>query len=400
MHSTVIIVESMSATSSVLVRVRLDCTTTSVCANAPSSARRAASGAIPKIRSAASPSSIQPLAPGAQPASRSRSIAVEISPAVSVPEAISVAVNIEHLPKVALIAGPTASGKSALALAIAAAHNGVVINADSAQVYADLRILTARPSAEEEASAPHRLFGHVDAADATYSAARWAAEATRAIDATLAEGRLPILVGGTGLYVRTLLDGIAPVPAIDPALREQIRALPVAEAHAALAQLDPPAAARLNAADTTRVARALEVVRGTGRTLADWQTERVGGIGDRLDVRALILIPDRDWLNARIDQRFAEMAETSQAEVTALLARTDIPQDAPIRRAIGVPEIAALVRGETSLTDAIAAGSLATRRYAKRQYTWLRHQPPAAWTRTDARDFPTRLQQFETILLK
>ena len=308
--------------------------------------------------------------------------------------------NIEHLPKVALIAGPTASGKSALALAIAARHNGVVINADSAQVYADLRILTARPSAEEEASAPHRLFGHVDAADATYSAARWAAEATHAIDATLAEGRLPILVGGTGLYVRTLLDGIAPVPAIDPALREQIRALPVAEAHAALALLDPLAAARLNAADTTRVARALEVVRGTGRTLADWQTERVGGIGDRLDVRALILIPDRDWLNARIDQRFAEMAETSQAEVTALLARTDIPQDAPIRRAIGVPEIAALVRGETSATDAIAAGSLATRRYAKRQYTWLRHQPPATWARTDALNFSTRSQQFETILLK
>ncbi len=305
-----------------------------------------------------------------------------------------------NLPKVALIAGPTASGKSALALAIAARHNGVVINADSAQVYADLRILTARPSAEEEASAPHRLFGHVDAADATYSAARWAAEATRAIDATLAEGRLPILVGGTGLYVRTLLDGIAPVPAIDPALREQIRALPVADAHAALALLDPPAAARLNAADTTRVARALEVVRGTGRMLADWQTERVGGIGDRLDVRALILIPDRDWLNARIDQRFAEMAETSQSEIAALLARTDIPQDAPIRRAIGVPEIAALVRGETSKTEAIAAGSLATRRYAKRQYTWLRHQPPAAWTRTEALDFPTRLQQFETILLK
>ncbi len=308
--------------------------------------------------------------------------------------------NIEHLPKVALIAGPTASGKSALALAIAARHDGVVINADSAQVYADLRILTARPSAEEEARAPHRLFGHVDAADATYSAARWAAEATRAIDEVVAERRLPILVGGTGLYIRTLLDGIAPVPAIDPDLRKQVRALPVAEAHAALALLDPRAAARLNAADTTRVARALEVVRGTGRTLADWQTERVGGIGDRLDVRALILIPDRDWLNARIDQRFAEMAETSQAEVTALLARTDIPQDAPIRRAIGVPEIAALVRGEMSKTDAIAAGSLATRRYAKRQYTWLRHQPPAAWTRTDALDFPTRLQQFETILLK
>jgi tRNA dimethylallyltransferase len=309
-------------------------------------------------------------------------------------------VNIEHLPKVALIAGPTASGKSALALAIAASHDGVVINADSAQVYADLRILTARPSAEEEASAPHRLFGHVDASDATYSAARWAAEATQAIRDTQGEGKLPILVGGTGLYIRTLLDGIAPVPAIDPALREQVRALPVAEAHAALAKLDPPAATRLNPADTTRVARALEVVRGTGRTLADWQTEKVGGIGDTIDVRALILIPDRDWLNARIDQRFAEMADTSREEITALLARTGIPQDAPIRRAIGVPEIAALVRGETSKPDAIAAGSLATRRYAKRQYTWLRHQPPAAWPRTETLDLPTRLQQFETILLK
>ncbi len=300
----------------------------------------------------------------------------------------------------ALIAGPTASGKSALALAVAARHGGVVINADSAQVYADLRILTARPSAEEEASVPHRLFGHVDAADASYSAARWAAEATLAIREALAEGKPPILVGGTGLYIRTLLDGIAPVPEIAPALREEVRAFPVAEAHAALAQLDPQAATKLNAADTTRVARALEVVRGTGRTLADWQTEKVGGIGDTIDVRALILIPDRNWLNARIDQRFAEMADTSREEIIALLARTDIPQDAPIRRAIGVPEIAALVRGQTSQPDAIAAGSLATRRYAKRQYTWLRHQPPAAWTRTEALDLPTRLQQFETMLLK
>ncbi|WP_380778866.1 tRNA (adenosine(37)-N6)-dimethylallyltransferase MiaA [Sphingomonas sp. R86520] len=300
----------------------------------------------------------------------------------------------------ALIAGPTASGKSALALAVANAHDGVVINADSAQVYADLRIITARPSSEEEASAPHRLFGHVDAADATYSTARWAAEATQAICDTLAEGKLPILVGGTGLYIRTLLDGIAPVPAIDPDLREQVRALPVAEAHAALALLDPQAAERLNAADTTRVARALEVVRGTGRRLADWQTERVGGIGETIDVRALILIPDRDWLNARIDQRFAEMADTSRDEIAALLARADIAWDAPIRRAIGVPEIAALVRDEIDIATAIAAGSLATRRYAKRQYTWLRHQPPAAWTRTETLDLPTRLQQFETILLK
>ena len=301
------------------------------------------------------------------------------------PEAISVAVNIEHLPKVALIAGPTASGKSALALAIAARHDGVVINADSAQVYADLRILTARPSAEEEASAPHCLFGHVDAADATYSAARWAAEATRAIDDVVAQGRLPILVGGTGLYIRTLLDGIAPVPAIDPDLREQVRALPVAEAHAALAAEDPAAAARLAPADTTRVARALEVVRGTGRPLAEWQAARAGGIGDRIDLVATILLPPRDVLVARCDARLAQMFDGgAPEEVAALLARADLPDDAPVRRAIGVPEIAAWLAGDATRDAALAAARLATRRYAKRQLTWFRHQPPPTWLRTES----------------
>lgn len=288
------------------------------------------------------------------------------------------------LPKVALIAGPTASGKSALAIAVAERHRGTVINADSAQVYRDLRVLSARPSAEEEARVPHRLFGHVDGGE-DYSAARWAAEARAAIDATLAEGRLPVLVGGTGLYLRTLLDGIAPVPDIDPAIRAEVRALAVAEAHAALARLDPQAAERLRASDTTRVARALEVVRSTGRPLAEWQAARDGGIADRIDLVPLILLPDRAWLVERCDRRLEAMfAGGAIEEVAALLARADLSPDAPVRRAIGVPQIAAYLQGEIGREQALAESRLATRQYAKRQYTWFRNQPPADWRRADA----------------
>ncbi len=298
---------------------------------------------------------------------------------------MSVAVNIaaSQKPRVALIAGPTASGKSAAGIALAQAHDGIVINADASQVYADLRILTARPSAAEEASAPHRLFGHVDAADAGYSAARWAAEARDAIAAAHDAGKLPILVGGTGLYLRTLLDGIAPVPAIDPDVRAAVRALPVAEAHRLLAIEDAAAAARLAPADTTRVARALEVVRSTGRPLADWQRERVGGIGDSIALAAAILLPDRETLFDRIDVRCEAMfAGGAIEEVAALLARTDVVADAPIRRAIGVPPIAALLAGEITRREAIAQVQLDTRRYAKRQYTWFRNQPPDNWIKT------------------
>lgn len=289
------------------------------------------------------------------------------------------------LPTVALIAGPTASGKSALALDLARAGGGVVINADSAQVYRDLRVITARPSREEEAQAPHRLFGHVDAADTGYSAARWAAEAAAEVDAAHAAGKLPILVGGTGLYLRTLLDGIAPIPPIDAGIRAAVRALPVAAAHAALAVEDPDAAARLAPADTTRVARALEVVRATGRPLAHWQAAREGGIGDRVRVVATILLPDRDLLVERCDTRLAAMFDGgAPQEVAALLARADLSADAPIRRAIGVPEIAAWLAGDTTREEALAAARLATRRYAKRQVTWFRHQPPAAWPRSES----------------
>ncbi len=298
-------------------------------------------------------------------------------------------------PRVALIAGPTASGKSALAVAIARAHDGVVINADSAQVYADLRILTARPSPEEETQAPHLLFGHVDAADTTYSAARWAGEARTAIETTIGQGKLPILVGGTGLYLRTLIDGIAPIPEIDPGVRAAVRALPVAEAHAALSSEDPHAADRLSANDTTRVARALEVVRSTGRTLADWHAVPTGGIGDRIALRAGILLPDRDWLFDRIDARAADMLARGAAdEVARLLARDGLPTDAPIRRTIGVPEITALLAGDAGPSGTLAALRLVTRRYAKRQYTWFRNQPPESWHRLID---PEQVQQFATM---
>ncbi len=302
-------------------------------------------------------------------------------------------------PTLALIAGPTASGKSALAMALAERANGMVINADASQVYRDLRVLTARPSREDEARVPHRLFGYVDGAEA-YNAARWAEEAKAVIVGLMypregggpdwapafagvhPDGTLPILVGGSGLYIRTLLDGIAPIPEINPEIRAEVRALPVAEAHAALSREDPAAAARLASADTTRIARALEVIRSTGRPLAEWQNDRSGGIADCVTLIPLIVLPDRAEPFARCDARLEAMfAGGAIEEVEALLAREDIPADAPIRRAIGVPEIAKMLAGDMSRAEAIDAARLATRRYAKRQYTWFRHQPPTEWPR-------------------
>ncbi|HWL47553.1 MAG TPA: tRNA (adenosine(37)-N6)-dimethylallyltransferase MiaA, partial [Sphingomonadaceae bacterium] len=234
----------------------------------------------------------------------------------------------------------------------------------------------------EEARAPHRLFGHIDGATAC-SAAQWAAEARAAIAAAHAERRLPILAGGSGLYLRTLLDGIAPVPPIDPAIRAEVRALPVAEAHAALARRDPPAAGRLHPADTTRVARALEVVRATGRPLADWQQARRGGIANAVRLVPLILLPPRESLYARCDARFLAMLDAGAADEVARLIARSLDPDLPVMRAIGVREIAAWLAGEVDRATMIAAAQRATRRYAKRQYTWLAHQPPPAWPRLE-----------------
>jgi tRNA dimethylallyltransferase len=294
----------------------------------------------------------------------------------------------KSLPPVALIAGPTASGKSALAIALAEARGGVIVNADSAQLYRDLPILSAAPSPDEHERAEHRLYGMRDGASPC-SAAEWADLARREIAAIHSEGRLPILVGGTGLYLRTLLDGIAPVPAIDPEIRAEVRAAKVADNYAALARLDAAAAARLNAGDSTRIARALEVVRSSGRTLAEWQEQRTGGIGEAIALSPLILLPPRDWLSERCDRRFDQMVEIGAlGEVEALLARKLDPA-LPVMRAIGVRELASLLEGSATREQAVAAGQIATRQYAKRQYTWFSRQPPPDWPRwTEALDDP------------
>ncbi|MBW6523366.1 tRNA (adenosine(37)-N6)-dimethylallyltransferase MiaA [Sphingomonas sp. RHCKR47] len=289
-------------------------------------------------------------------------------------------------PRVALIAGPTASGKSAMAIELAERIGGTVINADASQVYRDLRVLSARPSTADEARVPHRLFGYVDGAEAC-SAARWARDATAAIDAVHARGGVPVLVGGTGLYLRTLLDGIAPVPEIDVDIRAAVRALPVADAYAALAREDPSAAARLAPADTTRVARALEVVRSTGHPLSHWQRQHAGGIGARITLSAAVLVPDREELLARCDRRLEAMFdEGAVQEVAALTRRDDVPADAPVLRAIGVPEIAAMLAGSLDRDEAISRAQLSTRQYAKRQFTWFRNQPPPTWQRMERLD--------------
>lgn len=227
---------------------------------------------------------------------------------------------------------------------------------------------------------PHRLFGTRNAA-LPYSAADWGSDAAAEIRVAHSTGRLPILVGGTGLYLRTLLQGIAPVPAIDPEVREAVRSRPVAENWAELKMADPHAAARLRPSDTTRVARALEVVLSTGKPLSHWQLRREGGLADEVDVKALILLPPRPWLYARCDRRFAEMLDYGAVkEVQQLLARNLDPQ-LPAMRAIGVREIAAMLRGDLTRDQTLAAGTQATRNYAKRQYTWFAHQPPIEWVR-------------------
>lgn len=277
---------------------------------------------------------------------------------------------------------------------IAERTGGVIVNADSAQVYRDLRVVTARPSAAEEAALPHRLFGYVDGADAC-SAARWAEDARAEIAAAHRAGRPAILVGGTGLYHRTLLDGIAPIPEIDADIRAEIRALPVADAHAALQREDPASAQRLTPTDTSRIARALEVIRSTGRPIGAWQREKRGGIAGEIRLAPLILLPDRDWLYERCDRRFADMIESGAVDEVRRLLDRGLDPALPVMRAIGVPEIAAFLAGDTDRNETIAAAAQATRRYAKRQYTWFSNQPPADWPRISESEY----NEFESIIV-
>lgn len=259
----------------------------------------------------------------------------------------------------------------------------MIVNADSAQIYRDLPVLTAAPSAADCSRAEHRLYGIRDGSDPC-SAADWAAMAKHEIDDVHASHRLPILVGGTGLYLRTLLEGIAPVPAISPEIREHVRSRSVEENRNALATLDPGAAARLNASDSARIGRALEVVMSSGRTLAQWQSRRAGGIADKVALQPLILLPPRPWLYRRCDERFARMMDAGAVDEVKRLLERNLPPSSPVMRAIGVREVAALLAGEISREQAIARGQQATRNYAKRQYTWFAHQPPEQWPRFTA----------------
>ncbi|GAA5050578.1 tRNA (adenosine(37)-N6)-dimethylallyltransferase MiaA [Erythrobacter westpacificensis] len=296
----------------------------------------------------------------------------------------------------ALIAGPTASGKSDLAVDLAlalenAGRSALVINADSAQVYADLKVLSARPGENDMRGVPHRLFGAWDGAQPC-SAADWSDAAKREIENAHLAGMVPILVGGTGLYLRTLLEGIAPIPAIDKTIRTEVRSLDASALYQAVQAEDPAAADRLHAGDTQRLARALEVVRSTGKPLHAWQEKKVGGIGRAITLAPLVLLPDREWLYERCDRRFALMMENGAVEEVKRLLTRGLPKDLPVMRAIGVPQIAAFLRGELSRNEAIALGQQVTRNYAKRQYTWLRHQPPEDWTRLSPESVDLRTQ--------
>jgi tRNA dimethylallyltransferase len=265
------------------------------------------------------------------------------------------------LPKsVVLIAGPTASGKSALAMALAEAENGVIINADSMQVYSGLRILTARPTVEDEARLPHLLYGHRDPA-ADYSTGLWQKEAVAAIKATVALGKLPIICGGTGLYFMSLLKGLAEVPEISPEVRAKWRNCS-GDLHAELAKRDPVSAAKLNPADRQRLIRALEVVESTGTSLPAWQT------------KAEATAPLKDWivLYARADARFEIMLGQGALDEMRHLPKLNASQ--PLMKAIGVPELGAHLRGEISLDEARTKAQTATRQYIKRQLTWWRGQ--------------------------
>lgn len=279
-----------------------------------------------------------------------------------------------------LIAGPTASGKSAVALWLAENAPGVVINGDALQLYRDLSVLTARPSPEDEARAPHRLYGVLDGSEVS-SAAWWAETATREIEAAWAQQRLPIVTGGTGLYLRTLLHGIVPVPDIDEGVRADVRARMEAEGpealHAELSRLDPVTAARLGPRDRQRIARALEVVLATGTPLSLFQRERSGGLADRKDVGPIIrcvILPDREILYQRCDARLEAMVALGAIEEVKNLLARGLPSDVPVMKAIGVPEFAAFIEKRLDLQEAIQLAQQATRNYAKRQYTWFRNQ--------------------------
>ena len=292
-----------------------------------------------------------------------------------------------HL-RAVLIAGPTASGKSGLALELARALNGVVINADSMQVYAELPVLTARPSAEDMCQAPHALYGHVSAAEA-YSAGRWIKDAAQIIGHAERDGRLPIIVGGTGLYFKALIEGLSPIPDIpDPIRRHwrgEVALQGAAVLHRELASRDPEMAGRLNPKDQQRVTRALEVLDATGRSLGDWQKITGEPVLRPDETYRLVLAPDRAVLYQRCDRRFDAMMNAGALDEARRLAAFGLDAGLPAMRALGVRPLLAHDRGAISLAEAMAQSKAETRQYAKRQMTWLKSNM-IAWNWHDAQD--------------
>jgi tRNA dimethylallyltransferase len=280
-------------------------------------------------------------------------------------------------PSSILIAGPTASGKSALALRLAVALDGMLINADSMQVYRDMRVLTARPGVEDEATAPHRLFGHVDGA-VNHSVGLWLAEARLILAEAKQSGRIPIFVGGTGLYFKALTQGLSSIPPVPDEVRARLRSeaagVPVARLHAELAKRDPAMAARLRPTDPQRVLRALEVLEATGRSLASFQGAKTEPLLEMADVRAIFLTLERDALRQRINQRFEAMLNAGALEEAERLRERGLDAALPIMRAHGVPHLIAHLNGETPLGEAVQLAKRDTRTYARRQFTFARHQ--------------------------
>jgi tRNA dimethylallyltransferase len=287
-------------------------------------------------------------------------------------------------PDAILITGPTASGKSALAIELAKRHGGVVVNADSMQVYDTLRVLTARPSDDDMQGVPHCLYGHVPAGT-LYSTGEWLRDVTELLPRLKAEGRLPVLVGGTGLYFKALTGGLSDMPSIPDAVRTHYRSRLIEEGsaplHAELAVSDPAMAAVLNVLDGQRIVRALEVMAASGRSIAEFQDKPGTMIIDPARAKKIIVLPERPLLHQRINGRFETMLEMgAEEEVRALLA-LDLPADMPVMKAIGVSQIAAMFQGAMTRDEVLEKGAAATRQYAKRQMTWFRNQMDESWVR-------------------
>jgi tRNA dimethylallyltransferase len=284
---------------------------------------------------------------------------------------------------VILLSGPTASGKSVLALALAEKLGGTIINADSMQVYRDLRLITARPSAEEERRVPHRLYGHVDAAE-NYSVGAWRSEAVLQLAAAERESRVAIFVGGTGLYFNALTRGLAAMPPIPKRIRDEVRGRLKAEGAAALhdelQRLDAAGAARLNRGDGARVSRALEVMLATGRSILDWHEDTTSSGADFQPAVKIFLSPDRGELASRIDARFDAMIEAGAIEEVRALMTRSLDPSLPAMKAHGVPWLIRQLKDEITLAEAAEGAKRDTRQYTKRQATWFRNQlPEFAW---------------------